>query len=101
MRCGQVAFDELDQIVREAEEVRLHLLGDGGVAPSALGPEFVFEFVERFFQIRAAQVEKRDQAGRQRKLAGQELMLHAGGGVRVTDPPQGRFSRWSQPVRRR
>ncbi len=89
MLHGQVAFKELYQIVGEAEEVRLRLLGDGIVGPSALGTEFVFEFVVNFFPIPAVQVAEGDYDGGLRKFAGVEFMPFLGGGVRVTDPLQG------------
>ncbi len=55
---GDVAFEELNQIVGEAKKVCLHLFRGGGTGPGALGPEFVFEFVEDFFQIPAAEIQK-------------------------------------------
>ena len=89
MRGGQVAFKQLDQVVRETKQVRLHLLGHGGARPSAFSAESVFEFVEDFFEIPAPQVEECDHAGRQGKFAGEELIFFAGGGMGRADPPQG------------
>ena len=85
---GEVAFEELHQIVGEAKKVRRHLFRGGGTGPGALGPEFVFVFVEDFFQIPAAQIQEGDHPGRQRQLAGEKLVDLAGGGVRVADAPQ-------------
>ena len=89
MLGGEVAFEELDQIVGETEEMRLHLLGAGGIGPGALGTEFIFEFVEDFFEIPPAQVEEDDHAGGQCKFAGEALKILPDGRMRVADPPQG------------
>ena len=85
---GEVAFEELNQIVGEAKKVRLHLFRGGGTGPGALGSEFVFEFVEDFFQIPAAEIQKGDHPGGQSQLTGKKLVDLPGGGVRVADPPQ-------------
>ena len=88
MLSGEVAFEDLHEVVRETEEVRLHLLRDGGTGPGAFGTEFIFEFVEHFFDVPAAQVEEGDHAGGQRKFAGEELIFLPGRRVRVADPPK-------------
>ena len=59
MNLGEVALEELHQIVREAEQVRLHGFRGRGTGPSLFRPELVFEFVKDLFQIPAAKVGKR------------------------------------------
>ncbi len=89
MFVGEMAFEELDQIVREAQKARLHLLRDGSAGPSPLLAEFVFEFIENFFNIPTAEIDEGDHAGRERAFAGEECVNFSGGGVRVADAAQG------------
>ena len=50
MCCAQMAFEALDQVVGEAEKMRLHGLRDGGAGPSAFGLQLRFESIEEFLK---------------------------------------------------
>ena len=87
---AQLLLDELQQIHRQADELRLHALGRGAAGPGFLLPEFVLYLIETFLNIPAHLVELGDDAGRHAALqqVGQILVGDAGEHVEECHTPQ-------------